>query len=274
MAPSVTGCAEVLAVIAGADGKDPRQQDVQVQDYVGAITAATRQLRIGILREGFGGPGAEPEVDEQVQLSATWLAAAGHLVTDVSVAMHADGMAIWNGIGNQGITDLLLADELGTNWRGEYWGELGDFMRAALATRARDLPDTVKATVLVGEYMRRRHGRHYYASAQNLGRLLRKFYDDVLDEVDVLLMPTTPMRAMRRQDDLDPADRIRLAMGLHTSTNAAPFNVTGHPALSIPCQAPGTLPIGAMIVGRHFDDATVLRAGALLERGRQSFYSS
>lgn len=277
MARTVRGCADVLAAVAGVDGKDPRQQDVQLQDYVGAVAEPTDPLRIGLLREGSGMAGAsEPEVDEQVRLAASWLAAAGHTVTEVSIPMHQDGMAIWNGIGNQGIADLLLADEVGTNWRGEYWPELGEFMRNALRTRAKDLPDTVKATVLAGEYVTKHHGRSYYAKAQQLGRVLRQRYDEVLDDVDVLLMPTTPMRAMRKCHDelVDHADRIRLAMGLNTSNNAGPFNVTGHPALSVPCQPPGELPIGAMVVGRRFDDATVLQAGAIIERSREDAYGS
>src|SRR5204863_9162702 len=75
MAASVRGCAEVLAATAGPDGKDPRQQEVRIQDYIGALADATRPLRIGLLREGFGIAGAsEPEVDEQVRRAAGWLA--------------------------------------------------------------------------------------------------------------------------------------------------------------------------------------------------------
>jgi amidase len=270
MTPTVRGCAEMLAAIAGPDGKDGRQQDVQLHDYVAALDDE-RPLRVGLLQEGFGWPGAsEPEVDDQVRATARRLAEAGHTLIDVSVPLHLDGMTIWNGICTHGLTDLLLADELGTNWRGEYWTELGDWMRDALGRDADALPPTVKATVLAGEYLSRRNGRAYYAKAQQLGRLLTQRYDDALADCDVLLMPTTPMRAVRRTDDITEDERIRLAMGLHTADNAGPFNVTGHPGLSVPCQPPGELPIGAMIVGRRFDDATVLRAGAALERARES----
>lgn len=268
MARTVADCARMLDAIAGADGRDPRQGAVPVQAYEAALED-TAPLRIGVLAEGFDIPGAsEPEVDALVRETAERLAGAGHEVAPVSVPMHRDGVTIWNGVCLQGLTALLLADEAGTNHRGEFDLELTERMRAIRQDAAAGLPDTVKVTMLAGEHLTREHGVRYYAQAQNLGRVLARTYDAALADVDVLLMPTTPMRAPARPSGMDEDERLLLAIGLESSNNVAPFNVSGHPSLSVPCGTADGLPVGVNLVGRRFDDATVLRAGAAVERVR------
>jgi amidase len=269
MARTVRGCAEGLAAIAGEDGADPRQLNVVVSDYVAALEE-DRPLRIGVLSEGFGILGAsEPEVDRRVREAVGWLTGLGHELVEISLPMHSEGVAIWNGITMQGLTNLFRDDGVGTNWRGEHWPELGRFMHRLRETRAAELPDTVKVTLMAGEYISRHYGTAFYGTVQNLARVLTSKYDETLDDVDVLVMPTTPMRAVRRPVDMSHDELLRLAIGLNLSNNVAPFNVTGHPSLSVPCQAAGELPIGLLVVGRRFEDGTVLRVGAEVERERE-----
>jgi amidase len=78
----------------------------------------------------------------------------------------------------------------------------------------------------------------------------------VLTNFDALVMPSTPMKAHRR-DARNPYAML---------TNTAPFDITGHPGLSIPCGMSDGLPIGLMLIGRHFDDATLLRLGHAYEQ--------
>ena len=96
-------------------------------------------------------------------------------------------------------------------------------------------------------------------------RTLRAAYDAALRDVDVLLMPTTPQKA---QPLPDPADGViewcRRATEMFANT--CPFDVTHHPALSLPCGMSEGLPVGLMLVGRPFDEATLYRVGSAYER--------
>ena len=260
MARTAEDCARMLEVIAGADGLDPRQYDVQTARYTEALSESLDGVRIGVLREGFGIPGAsESDVDAAVREAVSVLERAGATASEVSVPMHADGLAIWSAIAFEGATELMVrGDAYGTNWRGHYSTDLMDFYGRARRARGRDYSDTVKVTVLAGHYMSEEYNRHYYGKAQNLSRRLRAEYDRVLAQCDLLLLPTTAMKAVRC-----PADRSLgsiLAGALGNLQNTAAFDVTGHPAMSVPVGLSGGLPVGMMLVGRRWEEATVLRA--------------
>jgi amidase len=265
MARTVADCALVLEAIAGEDGLDPRQIGVSTQPYVQTLEQGAEGLTIGILREGFGIPDvSEPDVDAAVREAAAMLERAGCDVEQVSVPLHRDGLAIWNAIALEGATDLMVrGDAFGTNHKGHYSTDLVDFYGRARRERADQYSITVKMTILMGQWLSDRYHHHYYAKAQNLGRRLRAEYDAVLARCDVLVLPTTAMKAMPIPTGGGLVEILGAALGnLHNTT---PFDVTGHPALSVPCGMSEGRPIGMMIVGRHFDDATVLRAGHLYQ---------
>ena len=211
---------------------------------------------------------SEADVDAAVREAAESLAAAGASVEEVSVPMHSDGLAIWNGVAIEGATDLMVrGDAFGTNHKGHYTTDLVDFYGRARRMRAQDYSVTVKLTMLLGHYLSDRYNHHYYAKAQNLGRRLRAAYGEALERVDVLALPTTPMKAMRiPPPGASVADVLTAA--LSNIANTAPFDVTGNPALSVPCAFADGLPVGLMLVGRPWDDATVLRAGHAYETVR------
>jgi amidase len=261
MARTVADCALMLDAIAGEDGLDPRQVGVTVQDYTGGLEVGAEGLRVGVLLEGFGIPDAsEPDVDAAVLAGAELLAQAGASVEEVSIPMHRDGLAIWNAIAIEGATDLMVrGDGFGTNHKGHYSTDLVDFYGRARRARGMDYSVTVKLTALLGAYLSHDYNHHYYAKAQNLGRRLKARYAEALERYDVLLLPTTAMKAMPIPVEGGIPDVLAAALGnLH---NTSPFDVTGNPALSVPCATSDGLPVGMMLVGRHFDDATVLRAG-------------
>jgi amidase len=268
MAMTVTDCALMLEAIAGEDGLDPRQIGVVTQPYTQGLELGADGLRIGLLREGFEIPEvSEADVDAAVRDAADALAREGAEVDEVSVPMHRDGLAIWNAIAIEGATDLMVrGDAFGTNHKGHYTTDLVDFYGRARRARGHDFSVTVKLTVLLGGYLSERYNHHYYAKAQNLGRRLRDRYAEALERFDVLMMPTTAMKARPIPADAAIPDVLAAALGnLH---NTSPFDVTGNPALSVPCGTSDGLPIGMMLVGRHFDDATVLRAGHAYEQVR------
>jgi amidase len=268
MARTVADVALLLEVIAGPDGLDPRQRsDLLPKPYTRALTGDVRGLRVAVVEEGFDWPGlSEADVDARVEEAAQAFARLGALVERVSIPLHRDGIHIWNAIGLEGATLLMVAGNgMGTNWKGHYTTGLLDAFAAGRAARSNDLPDTVKLTVLLGQYMQDRYHGHYYARGQNLARRLRAAYDDVLQSFDLLAMPTLPMKATKLPGP-DATREEYLMRALEMIANTCPFDVTGHPAMNVPCAMSEGLPVGMMLVGRWGEDDTVLRAADAFAR--------
>ncbi|HWM08162.1 MAG TPA: amidase [Solirubrobacteraceae bacterium] len=265
MAATVRDTALLLAAIAGPDGIDPRQVDVEVGDYAGALEQGVEGLRVGILAEGFDWPGAEPEVARAVRSAAEGLRELGAVVEDVSIPLHRDSPHIWRAIAAEGaLVRVIRGNGQGVGTKGYYNTPLIDAFGRARARNANDFSVTVKYVVLLGEYLHERYGSHYYAKARNLSRRLAAAYDDALSRHDVLVMPTTVMRATPLPGpDASLEERVQRAFEVNDSTCG--FDVTGHPAMSIPCARVGGLPVGLMAVGAPFAEATVLRVARACE---------
>ena len=139
---------------------------------------------------------------------------------------------------------------------------------AAWHERWRELPEHLTALLLFGSFVRSRHPGRYYVKAQRLRRTIRRAYDDVLSDYDLLLMPTTPMAATPLpRPDASAAERSRRAGEM--LANTAPFNVTGHPAISLPCGATGDGEAGGDDAGgaafrrnHHLSGGVCVRANA------------
>src|SRR6184192_772441 len=267
IARTAADCAALLEAIAGPDGLDPRQSGmVRKEPYTQKLPGDARGVRIGIVKEGFGWPNSEPDVDKMVRDAAQRLTRAGATVTEVSVPLHLDGIHVWNAIAVEGATMLMVSgNSMGTNWKGHYTTSLLDFYGRSRRARANDLSETVKLVILLGQYMQDNYHGRYYAKAQNLARVLRAAYDEALGSVDLLLMPTLPLKAT-----LLPAPNASreeyVARALEMITNTAPFDVTGHPAVTVPAGMSAGLPVGMMLIGRHWEDATVLRAADAFQK--------
>jgi amidase len=267
MTTTVGDNALLLEVIAGADGLDPRQYDVQVEkySYTTGLGRGVSGMRIAMVTESFGWPSSEPDVDAKVREAAERLRAAGAIVEPVSIPMHRDGGAIWTPIALEGlVAQMMHGNGMGFNWKGLYTTSLLD-AHANWRSRADELSRTLKISMLAGEYFIKHHRGHFYAKAQNLGRLLRKTYDDVLARHDLLLMPTLPMKAT----PLPPANAplaLWCQRGFEMLPNTCPFDVTGHPAMNIPCGMSDGLPIGMMLVGKHYGETTIYRAAHAFEQ--------
>jgi amidase len=267
MGANVRDVALFLEVLAGRDGLDPRQpSDVPTAAYSQGLDGNLDGVRVGVVAEGFGWGGlSEGEVDETVRDAARVLDKAGASVEEISIPMHRDGIHIWNVIAIEGATELMVkGSSMGTNWKGAYTTSLVDAYGKGVRLRADNLSETVKLVMLLGEYVRRHYYGRHYAKGQNLAFSLRSAYDDALRDHDVLVMPTLPMRPTLIPPPNAPREEY-VARALEMIPNTAPFDVTGHPAITVPCQPPDSLPIGMMIIGRHFADADVLRVAAAAE---------
>ena len=264
MARAVLDAALTLEVIAGKDPLDPRQGEVPVQEYTQALGLGVSGLRIGVLAEGFGLEASDPAVDMAVREAVETLHQLGAETAEVSVPAHRHAGGILWGLVAEGATMSLRGNAMGYHWEGLYNSSLAESLGKARRAQGNDLPPGVKLILLLGTYMSERYHGRLYAKAQNLRRGLRASYDQALEQVDVLAMPTTPMTAHRYDPDIDRQGLI--THGWNMLDNTAPFNLTGHPALSIPCGKVNGLPVGLMLVGRTFDDATVLRVAHAFEQ--------
>ena len=267
MARTVADVALLLEVIAGKDEFDPRQKEVRTESYTQALHGSINGLRLAIVKEGFGWEGAsEKDVDQMVEDAAHKFEKQGAKVTTISVPMHRDGIHIWNAIAVEGATMLMVkGNSMGTNWKGYYTTSLLDAYSRGWQSRANDLSETTKLVVLLGQYMQDNYHGRYYAKAQNLSRTLRAAYDSALQQADLLVMPTLPMKATPLPAPTASREEY-VARALEMIPNTCPFDVTGHPALTVSCGMSGGLPVGMMLVGRHWEDGTVLRAGHAFEQ--------
>ena len=265
MTQNVMDNALMLEVIAGADGLDPRQYDVKTDRYTAAVGRGVSGLRIGVIKEGYEQPGAENDVNEKVRAAAEILRGLGATVDEISVPWHNLGTAIWTPIALEGLTQqMMLGNGMGTGWEGLYTTSLLEY-HSNWRTRADELSDTLKISMLIGQYHLKHTRGRYYAKAQNLSRQLREEFNKVFASYDLLLTPTTAMKA----PPIPPADAsldLWCQRGFEMITNTAPFDVTGHPAMSVPCGMSDGLPVGLQIIGRRYDESTIYRAAAAFEQ--------
>ncbi|KQO60001.1 amidase [Curtobacterium sp. Leaf261] len=261
---TVADNARFLTVLAGSDGIDPRQRDIVVGDYLGGLDDGVEGLRIGILTEGFGGEHSEAGVDETVIAAAEALRDRGATVERVSVPLHALGAALWTAIAIEGMAETVLRNQ------GFGFGRLDRYpvdMMQHLFDHRGDVdahPANVQLFTLVGRYVDQQQGRLNYARAINRARTLRAAYDDALEHFDVLVTPTTPQTARPLPDPAHGAGAA-IQASIEMSANTTPFNITQHPALSVPCGTVGGLPVGLQLIGRHFDEAMLFRVGQAIE---------
>ncbi|GGO08224.1 amidase [Microbispora rosea subsp. aerata] len=236
------------------------------EPYAEGYARGVAGLRAGLLTEGFGWPGrSDPRVDGLVRESGLALERLGLTVSEVSVPLHRHGRDIHLPISIEGgLTTVFESRLQGNNHFGPYHPNFGEAFGEALTRRPEDIP-VGGVLALVGATLLRdaTHGK-VMAYAQRLRRRLREQIDDALREVDLLVLPTIPM-----PPHLLPADPraavIDTELPFEMHDNNCVFNLTGHPALSVPCGFVDGLPVGMLLVGRPGADARLVRVAAEFE---------
>ena len=267
MTATVSDNALLLEVIAGQqeDMLDPRQYAPRVDSYTRQMTRGMADLRIGVVKEGFELPSSEPDVNDAVRVAADSFKKIGARVEEISIPLHKNGAAIWTPIALEGLTDFMMhGNAFGTNYRGLFITSLIDFY-GNWRSRADELSPSLKVCMLIGEYFQKHYRGRYYGKAQNISRRLRAAYDAELDRFDLLLMPTLPMKATL----LPPPDatlELYIQRAFEVIPNTAPFSCTGHPAMNVPCGLREGLPIGMMLIARHYDESAIYRAAYAFEQ--------
>lgn len=266
IAADVETTAHALTVMSGKDPDDPRQpSEVPEIDYHSELSADPADLSIAVLEEGFTRPEADDTVNKVVEDTLDTIDAAGGSVEYVSLPAHDEAVDIYSVALAEGTVAAFQGEGVGRNWKGWFntdWVEsFGKFRRA----QGGDFPASYKYNLLLGAYTSKQYHSKYYAEAMNLRTELTETYDELLEEYDVIAMPTTPQLPKEYVPDQDIHAFLDDAWG--SLANACPFNATGHPAISVPAGASEDgLPVGLMFVGNQFDDATVLSAAYTVEQ--------
>jgi amidase len=265
---TVADAALALDVLAGRDGLDPRQPaDLVPEQYAAALGGDVAGLRVGVVTQGFGWEGlSEPGVDETVRAAAARLGELGIEVVEVDLPWHRHALHVWNVIATDGAAvQMVQGNGYGHNWDGLYDPEL----IAHYGRQSREVADrwspTVTLVALTGRWSAREEQTRHYAMARDLVVEVRAQYDRALADVDLLVMPTVPMVAPLIPAADDPLE-VQVARALEMIVNTAPFDVSGHPATSVPAGLSDGLPVGMMLVGRRFEDTTCLKVAHAFEQ--------
>lgn len=241
MTRTVTDAALMLQALAGRDPADPSTAALPVPDYRRDLERDPRGLRVGVVRDVFF-ECLDPEVRTTVEAAAQALAGLGVRVEEVRIPRirHA-GPATFA---------IITAESMA-------------YHEPYLKTRASEYGADVRARLLNGQFVLATQ----YLKAQRARHVLRADVDGVLRGVDALLTPTTPIPAPRTDEREATVEGATDDVRAWLTRCTRPFNLTGHPALSVPCGLTASgLPVGLQLVGRHFEEATLLRLGRAYER--------
>jgi aspartyl-tRNA(Asn)/glutamyl-tRNA(Gln) amidotransferase subunit A len=236
MTRTVEDAALVLQAIAGPDPDDPTSEDVPVPDYLAALSGEVRGLRVGVPDKDVLS-GLDKDVEVSFWAALKTLEGLGASLIDVHIPTLQRADAIW----------LAIVGP-----------EAAAFHRRNLEERPQDFSEQVRLRLQLGLQMRAVD----YLRGLESQRQLRAEVEEQYAKIDVLVTPTTSSTASRIEDELAASGR---EVHLHRFT--CPFNLTGQPAISLPCGFDSQgLPVGLQIVGRRFDEETVLRVAHAYEQ--------
>ena len=253
----VRDAALVLQVMAGRDPRDATSVDVAVPDYTAALAQSVKGLRVGVLE--FATAGMDPEVERAVATAIDVLKGLGATAEPVTLPTADYGLAAYYIIAPAEASSNLARYE-GVKYGLREHGK--DLIDMQSRTRAAGFGNEVKRRIMLGTYaLSAGYYDAYYGKAQKVRTLIRRDFEKAFEKVDVIVGPTTPSCAFKHGEKEDP-----LAMYLN-DIFTVPANLSGNPGISVPCGFSTTgLPIGLHLVGRAFDEATLLRVAHAYEQ--------
>lgn len=288
MARSVGDIALFLSVIAGYDGIDPRQTPEtplreNVPDYAAQLSewrtekqqagewtnsTAAKGLRIGTLKEAFEITGLDPAVASLVRDSANRFTKLGATVKEISIPFHHHGPAVWTVAGREAIPRFFAnraPDSLSYTLPGLdplpvnqiFYDKMSHTNPAVLNV----LMNSALVETKYGPSLTRKSHMHVHQ--------LRAAYDAALADVDVLITPTTPTVGFKHPKERGVMDIALTAVGI--TLNTCPINITGHPALSMPCgwattpDGEGKLPVGMQVIAKRWCELDIFKAASAWE---------
>ncbi len=255
---TVEDAALLLEVIAGLDPRDATSIDLPAPALRAALGQGVAGLKVGLPREYFEGA-IDPQITAAVRAAADALVAAGAELREVSLPHTRYALPTYYLVAPaEASSNLARYDGVRYGHQAKAPRDLADLYARS---RADGFGPEVKRRIMIGSYaLRAGYYDAYYKKAQQVRALIKRDFDRVFEEVDVLLTPTTPTAAFAVGEKATPLD-----MYLGDVFTLA-CNLAGIPGLAVPCgQTDGGLPIGAQLLGRALDEATLCRAGKVIE---------
>jgi aspartyl-tRNA(Asn)/glutamyl-tRNA(Gln) amidotransferase subunit A len=262
LARDVADVAVLLEAIAGHDPADSTASPRPVPSYLAALDGKVKGLRLGLPREYFV-EGMQPEVESAVRAAVDHLAGLGAIIEPVSMPHTEYAIATYYLIATaEASSNLARYDGVRYGLR-EPRPVLGEMYEA---TRARGFGAEVKRRIMLGTYaLSAGYYDAYYLKAQQVRTLIRMDFQKVFDTCDALVTPVSPTTAFRLGEKT--ADPVTMYL---SDIFTISVNLAGLPALALPCGADKAgLPVGLQVIGRPFDEETVLRVGHAYEQSTE-----
>ena len=261
---TVKDAALVLQTIAGRDPMDSTSAEVPVPDYVAELEKPVRGLKLGVAKEYFG-DGLDDEVRQAVEAAIDKLKALGCEVVPVSLPHTPYAIPTYYLIATaEASSNLARYDGVRYSHRARGVKTLSEMYR-----RSRDegFGAEVKRRIMLGTYaLSAGYYDAYYLKAQKVRTLLTRDFEQAFQKVDAIVTPTSPTAAFRLGEKSNDPLAMYLA-DIYTVT----ADLAGIPGISIPCgETKEKLPIGLQILGKHFDEATILRVAHAFEHSHSS----
>ncbi|MGM1023302.1 MAG: Asp-tRNA(Asn)/Glu-tRNA(Gln) amidotransferase subunit GatA [Bacillota bacterium] len=259
---NVQDSAYVLQAIAGYDQKDSTSAKVDIPDYLNALTGDVKGLRIAVPKE-YLGEGVDPQVKEKVLDALKTLEGLGAVWEEVSLPHTEYAVATYY---------LLASSEASSNlarFDGVRYGVRADNPDNLLdlyhQSRTQGFGPEVKRRIMLGTYaLSSGYYDAYYLKAQKVRTLIKQDFDRVFEQYDVIIGPTAPTTAFKIGSQVDDP----LTMYLNDILTI-PVSLAGVPAISIPCGLADGLPVGLQIIGKAFDESSVLRVAHAFEQNTE-----
>ncbi len=256
----VKDSAMLLNLIAGHDEKDTTSINVEKKDYTKALKNDVKGLKIGIPKEYFG-EGINPEVKKALETAIEEYKAMGAIVEECSVPIAEYALATYYIIAcAEASSNLGRFDGIRYGYRTPNFENLKDIF---VNSRTEGFGEEVKRRIILGTYvLSSGYYDAYYKKAQQVRTLVKKEFDKAFEKYDVLITPTSPTVAF----DIGQRSNNPLEMYLADICTVS-LNIAGLPGISIPCGVDSTgMPIGMQIIGKHFDEETILNAAYTYEQ--------
>jgi aspartyl-tRNA(Asn)/glutamyl-tRNA(Gln) amidotransferase subunit A len=261
LARTVTDAAIVLRTIAGRDPMDSTSADLPVPDYASKLEKPVRGLRLGVAKEYFG-EGLDDEVRQAVELAIDKLKSLGCEVVPVSLPHTAYAIPAYYLIATaEASSNLARYDGVRYGYRASAVNTLSEMYRRS---RDESFGAEVKRRIMLGTYaLSAGYYDAYYLKAQKVRTLLTRDFEQAFQKVDAIVTPTSPTAAFRLGEKSDDPLAMYLA-DIYTVT----ADLAGIPGISVPCGLTKNekLPIGLQILGKHFDETTILRIAHAYEQ--------
>ncbi|MBV8050384.1 MAG: Asp-tRNA(Asn)/Glu-tRNA(Gln) amidotransferase subunit GatA [Acidobacteriaceae bacterium] len=257
---TVKDAAIVLRAIAGRDPMDSTSADLPVPDYVAELEKPIQAFKIGIAQEYFG-DGLDGEVQTAVESAIEKLAQLGCEIVPVSLPHTKYAIPTYYIVATaEASSNLARYDGVRYGLRAKGGRALSEMYRM---TRAQGFGTEVKRRIMLGTYaLSAGYYDAYYLKAQKVRTLLAQDFREAFQKVDAIVTPTSPTAAFKLGEKVDDPLAMYLA-DIYTVT----ADLAGIPGISIPCGATKEkLPIGLQILGKHFDEGTILRIAHAYEQ--------